>query len=102
VPSAHLRERLLGIWQQCRLEIQVSHAAVPAPLVAVCREENQPIAGQPLGTDRRRELAQLGFALEMPGRLQETQRPARRQGRLAQQLRGRAQGFPEIASAEII
>ena len=102
VSSPNLRERLLGIRQQCRLEIQVPHAAVPAALVAICREEDQPIAGQPLGTDRRRELAQLGLALEMSGRLQEAQRPARRQGCLAQQLRGCAQRFPEIASAEII
>src|SRR6185503_20547564 len=68
------------------LELEVAHAAVPAERLAVAREIDEGVARDALLANGPRKLAQLGGVVEMAGRLEEAQCPARRQRRAPEQV----------------
>ena len=76
-----------GSGQSVGLPLQVPDAAVPAQRLAVRREEDERVARDPLLPERSRQAAELVGVVEVPGGLQETERPSGRQRRPAEQLR---------------
>ena len=86
VLRAHLVEQRGRLRPAARLELEMPDAAVPAERLAVARQVDQRVAGDPLVADRARQPAQLVGVVEVPRRLQEAERPARRQRRPSEQL----------------
>ena len=82
-----LPEDARGIRPELRLELEVPDAAVPPVRLAVGRQVDEAVAGDALGPDGARQLAQLGRVVEVPGRLEEPERPARGHRGAAEQLR---------------
>ena len=82
-----LREEAGRIRPELGLELEVPDPAVPALGLAVGREVDEPVAGDALVPDGARQLAQLGRVVEVTGRLEEAERPARRHRRAAEELR---------------
>ncbi len=60
--------------------------AVPSLGLAVGREIDERVARNSLLAERARQALQLGGVVEVPGRLQETERPPRRQRRAPEEL----------------
>ena len=87
VLRARLAEQRGGILPERGLELEVAHAAVPAERLAVAREIYEGVARDALLANGPRKLAQFGGVVEMAGRLEEAQRPARRQRRAPEQVR---------------
>ena len=75
-----------GVREEVRLELEVPDAAVPAVRLAVGREVDEPVARDALLADGARQLAELGRVVEVPGRLEEAERPARGHRGPAQEL----------------
>ena len=73
------------------VELEVADALVPGLRGAVGREEDQRVARQLLVADGLGQVDDVLGLLEESGRLEETERPARRQGREAGQLGVRLQ-----------
>ena len=100
--GAYLGEQLHRLGHEFRLELEMAHASVPAIRVAVGGEENQAVARDTPFAQQPRQAAQLGGVFEVPGRLQEAQGPARRQGRAAQQRTHLGQRAPKIGTAQVV
>jgi hypothetical protein len=98
VLRSHLVEQGLRFRPQLRLELQVTDAAVPAECLAVARQIDQRVAGNPLLANRAGQPAQLVGVLEVPRGLQEAQRPARGQCRPPQQIRHLAQEAAQVGA----
>ncbi len=69
-----------------RLKVEMADAAVPALGLAVSREIDEGVAGNSLLANRPRKPTQLLGVVEVAGRLEESQRPAGRERRPAEQL----------------
>src|SRR5712692_10770683 len=83
-----------------RLKAEMAHAAVPALGLAVGREIDEAVAGNSLLANRPRKPTQLLSVVEVAGRLEESQRPAGREGRPAKQLRHFEHDSTEVAANE--
>ena len=89
-----------GSGQRRRLKAEMPHPAVPALGLAVRREIDEAVAGDSLLANRSRELAQLLGIVEMAGRLEESQRPAGRERRPAEQLGHLAHDATQVATKD--
>ncbi len=84
--TAHLVEQRRRLRPQDGLPLELSDPAVPALRLAVAREIDERVARNALLAERARQALQLGGVVEVPGRLQKPERPARRQRRAAEEL----------------
>ena len=88
--------------EELRLELEVPDAAIPAVSLAVGRQVDEPVARDALLPDRARQLPELGRVVEVPARLEEAERPARRHRGPAEELGHVLHDGPEVSADQEI
>ena len=85
VHPVHLGEQRLRVVPKVGLELEVPDTGIPSLGIGVTREEDQPIARNPVVAKLARQLAQFVGVAKVARRLQESEHPSGRHQRRAQE-----------------
>ena len=98
VLRSHLVEQRRRPGPELGLELEMPHPAVPALGLAVAREVDERVARNALLADGAGQAPELGRVVEVSGRLEEAERPPRRQRRPSEQLGHLAHELAQVGS----